>query len=241
MLVSKQFFEEAARVWVKSKTFQVDHVVTLGNMRWPAPEVDRALLQHISSLKITRASNDFHEQVEWLPNLLDVTSTVYPRELRYGDKVAGLDDYTDEELLTTSYARAMLPMRGLRSLTIEDEYCHKLAKPEELAKWKKLVQQLRRLLCDTVTHPREPSGSNKPPVSFNAALAAAMAAKKGGKHIPLPPTWTSTGTFKSLEFHEIPETEDEVMRLVLSRPKATLEWMRNAKSQLTRDACQDPK
>lgn len=140
-------------------------------------------------------------------------------------------------MLVQTQIKPLLLFQGLKSLTIiwSDDIPGDCAYEEE--KVEKTKRQVQALVTDVVTRVPETRLHRDNVPTLQQALDASIAARKAKQCGALATSeneiLAASGPIIPLMDDEIPQTEDELVRLALSRSKATLTFLQDAKLNRT--------
>lgn len=233
LLVSKQYFEEAIRVWARSKVFSFKTYYELDTVLKTGNAIERHLLRHITSLVLDGGGTIIPEARRSMPALQHVTPPPW-NEFSfhyYIDKTIWHDDFSDVELAQHEDIKPFLTFRGLRSFTIRWDDPHRDFKPEEKLRWERFQLQVKQLLDDVVLQPREKTEPTTPPWTLDQAFEEAKQAKEKCLRSSGFSEDQARLLAAPLSDDEVPETEKELLRLVLTRPRAMMAWHKDMKAQ----------
>lgn len=228
LLVNKQYFQESCRVWLRSKTFSFEYSREMEAFASSKDPIQRFMLAYVSSIDLS--DQPWHiDGMVTLPLLRSFSVELHDLTMKnaLGGKTPWLDDYSDVELADMGIIQNLLDLRGLHSVKINWRENHfQLKEPQHLVKWAAFKIQVESLVRDVVTQPREMTWS----VRANLTLDEALRAKKD---TTIDKALASEATFPSAKLspisdEDIPSTENQALRLFLSRPAALFRWMRDA-------------
>lgn len=234
LLINRQFFEEAATTWVRSKTFEFYSTWSLKNFLEAANAVELYVfrqMRFVSFKNICRCP--FSRVVPFLPSLQSLHLELDASEFlmcRDDDKVPWLDSFTDAEIISDDLFGPTCEVRGLKGAGIE--WVHESSSHRSSEPWKQFKAQVKRLLQDITTSPRETTMTPVRPTTFDEALAAFMARppKAEKKANAAPNMVAGSEQVEPLKVADIPDTEDKMVRLFHTRPTALLGFLREARN-----------
>lgn len=230
LLVSKQYVDEAIRVWAQTKTFYFNRYYDVDPVLDSGSAIERHLLRHIRSFVISDGELILPKPAIVMSSLQYVTMPF--NEMLFHcdiDKSIWHDNFTDLELVQDCQIAALLKFRGLRSLTVNWGRPIETSKPEEKAHGEKFQLQVQSLVDDVVLQPREKMGATTSPWNFQHALTEAKKARNSGRSSMMKPADQAGQNATPLRDNEVPGTENELLRLFLTRPRAMMAWHKDAK------------
>ncbi|KAI5361167.1 hypothetical protein Slin15195_G122800 [Septoria linicola] len=234
LLVTKQYFEEAIRVWTKRKHFQFGSFLDFGFSVSKGLGIDVLLTRNIRSIIVEAQCWDVGADFNALmPALRHITVNLTAISFHYdNEKCMWDDDFSDVELASHRNIAPFLECRGLRSFTINWRLLSKVLTTTEQAKVGVFQAQVHRLVNDVVSQPRRSSWVSASHTTFRHALEEARRSKLEQTSATPPPEESSGEADGPLHDNDIPETEDALLRLFLTRPQATLAWNTQASHPL---------
>lgn len=230
LLVNKQYFEEACRVWIRNTTFCFDSEWTMEKFVNCQDPIHRLTLHSVAKI----ISNDsialehiWKKKARDLQSLRSL-STPFSKSLLCSDipnKRPWLCDYTDVELASIGHLRSMLAFRGLRNLELRWPPFEEARKPSDQHRLAQFKIQVQRLIDDVVTQPREESSTNL----RTETLDEAFQQRKDFTAAQLQQQLLEESKIvNALPEREVPRSEEQMLRLCLTRPKALFKWIRDA-------------
>lgn len=234
LLVSKQYFEEAIRIWAQSKVFYIDLAHKLNHVLDTGSAIERHLLRHIKSLRTSDRSSAHYKAIARMSSLQHVTMAPLDEWWFHHDSEKSIwyDDFTDHELAKDRNIQVVLTYRGLRSLTCGWQEPYREWTPSERSKWESFKKQVQKLIDDVVSQPKEQTNATMPHWTFAQALEEASKAGQATKSLASSMSTPAVPAPQSptpLTDNEVPETETGLLRLFMTRPQALTAWLKDSK------------
>lgn len=229
MLVNKQYLEETARVWLRTKTFVIfasNLESALGRMNpW-----EKYLMLSITSLRTSWPDSEM-TVLRKMPNFTRLETGLEDSDFETNDteKSPWIDEYTDAEIAANRYVRKLLVLRGLKDLKIN--WSLHFAKPnsEEMDKFERFKLQVKTLIEDIVYQPRDHIEPIKTALSLKEALAKSPPVVNASGRISITEPSSLKQKVSALADDEVPENQDSLVRTFLLHPEAMTKWIREAK------------
>ena len=256
MLVSKLYLEEAAMVYVRSKTFVFYMSPELYRVICWGSGLDRQLLTSMTSVVLEHAHEECVKPLGMLPRLRVLELGLNHSDLEIEDKFPWIDDYSDLELANTAMIGGLLRLRGLHRVKVIQSKSLQAKTPEEHRKWGQILSQAERLLSKAITRPWEVQhiaadlpnfGEIRPPSSDSGSSSTNVkleSLEKLFSYTRSPATIQTPGIEAAakkasstpledvLTAEDIPETETGFAWLCYSRSHALFKWVQDAKKRL---------
>lgn len=239
LLVNKQFFEEAACVWMQNKRFSIRNFGNLQRLLEAMNAAERFLFRHMKSLCVGN-SRAFVSAYR-LPKLRCLVVKIDSLDFSTREKEAWLDEFTDAELTSPHLLGSLCNFRGVQKLQIAWAEPRSLTelKTKHIEQWQHLKAQVESLVRDIVTLPKERSDDPEANMSFGEALSKMRLASNQREKKKAKEERKAQKAIAPLQASEIPTTQDLFVRLFHARPGALFQWVHRAKRHMLQ--CKDTK
>ena len=166
-----------------------------------------------------------------MPNLIFLKVKVNAQELEIEDeKLPWRDDYTDLDLIRIPEVAALLKLRGLKKIVVEESNPFTNRNSETGKRMDRLCKQVEQLLSDVTARPREPMGNSENINSVIDLLAAGF--RRDSSPAKLQEVEPHNTSRDRLTTDDMPHTEADFARLFFLRPHALYDWVKDAMERL---------
>jgi hypothetical protein len=240
LLVSKQYLDEAAKIYIQHKVLFFDYPVPLAQIRGSDTgcPVNRRLIELVSSVRFEQTGRMLRGEFLGLPRMrcLELGVTDEDFEVDDAEKHPFLDEYSDLDLFQLPWIQTLSNLRGLDTVKITTAPVAWMPQNNERdSKWASLLLQVQTLLTDVMTKPR-PSGMKAESISLlDSDLSIPRSTDDTSFSIASPSLEDANAAAqpeRALTARDIPRTESEFARLMFTNPKALFKWNCNAAERL---------
>lgn len=233
MLVSKQYFSEASRLYVRTRTFSFDHGLDLNEAAEKGCAINRAVIKLARSIKIRAPTSRSMGTLARFPNLAFLEVLLSAGELGLDgdgyDMLPWRDEYSDLDLIRLPVTAELLKLRGLAEVAVKESNASVNQTPERQQRVEQLLGRLEKFLKDVITQPRAAQDvANNIPSIYDLLTCKSL---QVSRPIQTPFKDHSDGT-DTISIADLPRTEAEFARMFFSRPHALFKCFQDATHHL---------
>ena len=219
ILVSKQYLDEAARIYVKSKSFVFPTSADLLDALKKGCIINRTVLHHMSSVQVHAACEFGILILMDLARVSTIEVGFDEAQLEIDDeKVPRRDDYSDLDLIRIPVVAELLQLRGLKDITVKEAFALDLDGPERRQRVDQLLSRIQQLLTSVVTQSKGPKNVEAKVQSVQELLAGGV--NLNDRRASYEPVEVRDDTNGMLAEENLPQNESEFIKLFFSRPHA---------------------
>ncbi|KAK5125225.1 hypothetical protein LTR85_000901 [Meristemomyces frigidus] len=236
LLVSKQYFDEAAHAYFRKKTLRIQCWSELARFADGKSPVQRELASLVTRLDMSNSSSSapyYVQKLDNLPNLSGLIirideSTITPTE----DKVPWLDDMADAELIQCQPLAGFIQLRGFPDVEIRAGTSCKsyVTNAQEAARLTRHLDKAEDFIRQAATKPRPAPQQSLHPVGIAKALELVAHSTPLRRGCALEQE-SHAERGASLEDDDVLRSADAFVRLFLSRPQGVFAWAKDLKER----------
>ena len=232
MLVSKQYMDEAIRVYPQNKTFVFTCPSQLSLTLTTGCAVNRYVLGLARSLSVSLPGYYDLDSLANFSRLTTIEVGIEQNEFETDDKIPGLHEYSDLDLVKVPVVGTLLKLRGLTKIRVDVTRNFQFGVPNKIEHENilRLKEQVQRLVSHAATQPKTGGDDAVHPRSVHELLRAGLVRKPGASRSRS--TKLSDNSSTTLTAEDVPQTEADFTRLFFSDPHALWNCFREAMRRL---------
>ena len=234
--MSKQYFDEAAAVYVKTKTFKFADCNDFDEFTTCKNSMPRRTRVFVSAMKIKEYDPYSFDRAHFFTNLRQLTLRIDEDDLETEDgKLPWLDEYSDLDIVGLTLVKDLVRLKGLKEMKLRAHKPGTAMTAEDHKRWKRLLQRVRDLVQTETTKPRPSPEVHSGTKRFGTTMSLGISSM-------FPRRGNDTGakaeerSRRGLTDAKIPETEHGFVELFFSRPHDLFAWTQDVKRRANSSA-----